>query len=174
MGSARVALLCWLVLVRPFPVVADGGIVLGREVADGLAVTVFAAPVPLRVGTIDLSVLVQSEGDASAVLDADVRIGLSAEPTVGSLHRAEHEGATNRLLYAALLEAPAAGDRWVHVSVRSGAATVQGSFAVTVAEPVGVVSRFWPWFAMPLVVVLLFLVHQWRVTQLARPRGTTG
>ena len=168
------ALLCGLVLLRPFSALADGGIVLGREVADGLAVTVFAAPVPLRVGTIDLSVLVQRDGDASAVLDADVRIGISAEPKVGSLHRAEHEGATNQLLYAALLEVPAAGDRWVHVSVRSGPATVQGSFAVTVGEPVGVFSRFWPWFAIPPVVVLLFLVHQWRVTQLARPRDTTG
>ena len=58
----------------------DGGTILKRETLNGLNVTVFASPSPLRAGPVDVSVLVQ-DGD-KPVLDATVELEL-----VGSLRR---------------------------------------------------------------------------------------
>ena len=49
---------------------ADGGIVQFQKQAGPFFVTVFSAPVPLRVGAADLSVMVQKADDRSEVLDA--------------------------------------------------------------------------------------------------------
>jgi hypothetical protein len=54
----------------------DGGTILKRETLNGLNVTVFASPSPLRAGPVDVSVLVQ-DGD-KPVLDATVELEWSA------------------------------------------------------------------------------------------------
>ena len=41
---------------------ADGGAILARQTINGLGLTVFASPAPLRAGPVDVSVLVQ-EGE---------------------------------------------------------------------------------------------------------------
>lgn len=149
---ALLALVAFVVVAH-----ADGGAVVARDRVGAMLVTVFVAPVPLRVGRADVSVLVQHEEDGSPVLDADVRIRLRDGPSV----QADHEQATNRLLYAAALPLPGAGPRELLVEVRRG--TQQGWVGATllVSEGLPPVARFWPWFLLPIGVVGVFLLHQW-------------
>ena len=80
-----------------------------RQQVGPLIVTVFSAPVPLRVGSADLSVLVQTVRDASPVLNAEVALQLSS-PGSPAIHvPATRAQATNKLLYAAHPVLPSAG-----------------------------------------------------------------
>ena len=68
------ALLLLLLLV-PHLAFADGGAILTRQTINDLDVTVFAAPLPLRAGPVDVSVLVQDAKTTKPLLDAQVDQG---------------------------------------------------------------------------------------------------
>jgi len=159
MRPARVlALLLVLaaVLARA-PARADGGAVVARAHEAGLLVTVFAAPVPLRAGPADVSVLVQDARDRSAVLDAEVFFELAGT----GRWRADHAQATNRLLYAARLPIPSAGAWPLGVEVRADAGrAVSLTAELRAAEALPDVLRFWRWLLLPVLVVAVFLLHQ--------------
>lgn len=140
---------------------ADGGAIVGHEETAELAVTVFAAPVPLRAGLVDISVLVQSARDEVAVLDADVEVTLSSGGGVVDRARADHGGATNRLFYAAQIEIPAPGAWRLDVAVEHETAEASLQAVLEAAPGLATASRFWPWLVLPLVVVGVFLLHQW-------------
>lgn len=138
----------------------DGGRVQLSETAGPFAVTVFTAPTPLRVGPVDVSVLVQGADGGAPVLDAAVQVALAA-PSGERAAAATHAAATNQLLYAAVLDVPAPG-RWtlaVHVAGRAGDAAV--SCEVDVAPPLPPALAFWPYLALPGVAIALFALHQW-------------
>jgi hypothetical protein len=147
----RAALLALLLALRAE---ADGGLVRISQPVGPYTVTVFSAPTPLRVGPIDLSVLVQRDG--TPVLDLPVSMVLRNGDTRLEAP-ATHAAATNKLLYAAPLLLPAAG-RWV-VNVTVGVESV--GFEMD-AEPALGVLAFWPYLVLPFVCVALFAVHQWR------------
>lgn len=173
MTGSRVLFL-WLLLVAVPAAHADGGAVLAREQGGGLSVTVFAAPVPLRVGPIDLSVLVQEARDDTTILDARVLVSLFEEGSgvarwVGP---ADHEQATNRLLYAAPISIASAGSWRALVEVQKQGAQLSMEVALDVLPALPAARRFWPWLAIPLLVALVFLLHQW--LQQRRPRGAAG
>jgi hypothetical protein len=139
---------------------ADGGTVRAREAVGPFTVTVFTAPQPPAVGPLDVSVLVQDANDA-AVLDADVGVRLtSADGGTEIARDATRAAATNKLLYAAVADVPAAGTWTVDVDVRRGDVRA----AVTTAVPVGPASpalrALWPYLALPPVGLLLFALHQ--------------
>lgn len=140
---------------------ADGGAIVAHEETGDLVVTVFAAPVPLRAGLVDISVLVQSARDESAVLDAEVAVALSSGGGVVDRARADHAGATNQLFYAAQLEIPAPGAWRLDVAVEHEGAEVLLETILEAAPGLAPASRFWPWLALPLLVVGVFLLHQW-------------
>ncbi len=58
------------------PLFADGGAVLSRQESGPFVITLFAAPVPLRSGPIDLTVLVQTRDTLEPVVAAEVSIRL--------------------------------------------------------------------------------------------------
>ena len=146
----------------------DGGLVRLSQTAGPFEITLFTAPTPLRAGPVDVSVLVQA--DHAPVLDAEVQVTLRA-PGVERTAIATRAAATNKLLYAALLDVPEAG-RWTleaQVRVSERAATV--SCEVDVAPPLPPVLVFWPYFALPAVVIALFALHQWLTRQAQTPRA---
>jgi hypothetical protein len=142
---------------------ADGGKVLFQRKAGSFNITLFAASNPVRVGKADLSVMVQNTADQSPVLDATVRVHLvRREPNAISeiSAPARHEQATNKLLYAALLDVTTPGKYRTEVSVQTSrdSAMVTGEIEVLAPEPA--LLAHWPYFMLLPVLALLFAFNQ--------------
>jgi hypothetical protein len=145
---------------------ADGGAVRLSERAGDLAITVFTSPTPLRAGPIDVSVLVQDALTNAVIGDVAVTVTLrQPEPVpmmvTGSATRAQ---ATNKLLYAALLNLPAAGAWRVEIAIdRAGHAPASLAFDVDAAPPLPPWRAYWPYFALPAIAIAVYALHQWLV-----------
>jgi hypothetical protein len=157
--AARLRLLTLGALLVAAPARGDGGLLRLSETAGPLVVSVFTAPTPLRVGPLDVSIMVQATDDHSAVLDADVQVVLRA-PGLERTAPATREAATNKLLYAALLDLPAPGRWTLAAHVRAGARSAVVSCDVDVAPPLAPALAFWPYLALPGVAIALFALHQ--------------
>ncbi len=157
------------VLVVPAVVHGDGGLVRVSQTAGPFTVTVFTAPTPLRAGPVDVSVLVQETHGGDVIADADVSVVLRARDDPARQVRATalHEQATNKLLYAALLDLPAAGAWQVEVAVTHAGSTATLAFDVDAAPPLPPWRAYWPYFALPPFAIAIYALHQWLVL---RPR----
>lgn len=176
-GSLRLALAAALLLVTALPARGDGGAVLLRGSGGNLDVTLFGAPVPLRVGDADLSVLLQDADDGATVLDGEVDLVL--EPPAGSgipgvRARLEAGHATNGLLRGATLTLGASGSWQARVEVASGGrrARVEAPFEVAPAR--SAFARLWPWLAIPSVASALFAWREWLRLGRARRESLSG
>ena len=157
----RLALFCLLLAEA---VRADGGTVRIDEEAGPFRVAVMSAPEPLRVGAVDLSVLVQRRADASPVLDAEVDLRLDGPAHEAPIEvRASREQATNQLLHAAAVTLPAAGTWRLRVRVRQGGDAVEVAGALPVAPAPPRLRGLWPYLALPPVVAACFALREWLV-----------
>ncbi len=172
-------LLCWFLLASSFILHpssflrADGGTVRLSQRAGGYQVTVFTAPTPLRTGPVDVSVLVQDADTGQALPGAEVtvRVAPAGRGHTATVYPATTEAATNKLLRAALFELPEAG-RWeLEVAVQGPLGPARVRCEVEAAEPAPRWPEFWPWAAWPVLVILLFGVHQLLVRRAARPQN---
>jgi hypothetical protein len=150
------------------PLFADGGVVLSRQESGPFAITVFAAPVPIRAGPIDVTVLVQTRDALEPVLDANVSILLDGVTQIATRSQAQ-----NKLLYAATLNLPHPGERKYTVCVKAVHATfsrvnateaactvtISGSFQV--AGPAPPLAAYAFYLAIPPVFIAIFVLHQW-------------
>lgn len=129
--------------------------------------TVFSSPNPLRAGPIDLSVLIQDMSTRQAVTNATIDVKLTPAddslPPIRSM--ATTAAATNKLLYAALVDLPAAG-RWdVRVECiipqTNGKTQVHtdADFTMEVAAPLPRWLVVWPWFSWPVIAIVLFAIR---------------
>lgn len=159
MRARCVPLAATLLLVRVL--LADGGAVQFRTSAGPLSITVFSAPVPLRVGGADLSMLVQTSADRSAVLNAAVELQLSKPGEQPINLPATRAQATNKLLYAAHPMLPSAGAWHLKVQVNWNGSRFEAAGEITVLPRETPLSSFWPYFAVVPAGVLLFLANQW-------------
>jgi hypothetical protein len=144
---------------------ADGGAIRLSERKGSYRITVFTAPASLRVGPVDISVLVQDSSTDELV--ANVRVNIKIErqgfPRVTLNQPATTEAATNKLYFAAVFDLPEPGWYSVDVSVDGAAGTVKIGFEQEVAEPLPTWVAVWPWVVWPFMVILLFCAHQFRV-----------
>ena len=161
MASLKMVFLASLAAVN---VLADGGTLVLRQQAGPLTISVFSSPNPLRVGRADLSVMVQRSSDQSSIMDATVKMHLS-HSTPGEVSEvfapATHAKATNKLLYAAQVNLPAPGS-WkmtAEIASRSGNAEIAGE--IDVLAPLPPLLKYWPYFALLPLVVLLFVFNRW-------------
>lgn len=156
-------------LVLPAQVArANGGIIrLAQERAGPYELTVMTSPSPIRVGSVDVSAMVERAGTGELVQEA--RVVVTAEPIghagTSGMFEATRERATNKLFYAADVQLPTDG-RWrigVQVSGRLGEGAV--SFEVEASPP--------SLFDNPMLVLLLAVlpigVILWWLSR-ARPR----
>jgi len=169
-------------LLAAVPVLfADGGLPVGQVEADGLRVTLFASPIPVRAGPLDASVLVQEISSNRPATGAEVRlsarqVGLStgrpvrmpawcSSVTPGTAVPATAAHSANKLLVGAYLPLSEPG-RWevtVEVGYRGG--VTRAVFPLDVAAPPPPVAMWWPLLAMgPLGVAL----YAWRARILRR------
>lgn len=141
---------------------ADGGTVQLMERVGGTRITLFTSPSPLRVGLADVSVLVQDAETGDLCPCQSIRIHLTPSDAPRSVIRAvaSAEGATNKLMQAALVELPEPGTWELEVACRTreGLQTVTCPIEVASAPPRWV--REWPWFTWPLVAIPLFGLHR--------------
>jgi hypothetical protein len=157
----------------------DGGSVQLHSVSGPFEITLFAEPPLPRAGQIDFSVLIQDAKSGQPVLDATVTLAVTpvkvhqnAQPAwyppscavSPPANLAEvpllHSGASNRLLYGALVQIPAAGVWHVRTEVRRGneRADVEGS--VDVADPFPPIANYWPLFLFPVAAIGLYVLRE--------------
>jgi len=141
----------------------DGGVVQLRQADGPFLVTVFTAPTPLRAGPADVSLLVQAGDRNEPVLDADVLVVLTPSNGDGTSIRtkATRQQATNKLLYAAAVNVPAAGSWELRVTVRRGPDMANVGSSIAVAAPLPPLLAHWPYLAFPPAAVTVFALHQW-------------
>lgn len=141
---------------------ADGGRLVLAERHDDYQISVFTSPEPLRAGSADISVLLQRRETGAPIEDAQVFVKLTPREnrSPAIVAPATKDAATNKLLYAALVEIPEPG--WWNVEI-SGTAIkqpVQVTFVFEAGERLPCWLTVWPWFCWPIGVVLLFGVHR--------------
>jgi hypothetical protein len=156
----------------------DGGVVIARQTIDGLLLTVFASPAPLRAGPVDVSVLVQK--GQKPVLDATVDISWKANATSSAdwlppcctmespTERipALRGHSNNKFLYSAIVPMKTAGPSVLRIRVLEAGKEVLLSCDLDVRRPLPPLLAFWPWLAFPPVAIAGFVLHQ----RLSRPR----
>ena len=147
------------------PALADGGIVQLQRSSGPFVITVFTAPVPLRAGPADISIMIQ-DSDNHPVLDARVTVILRREGGHGeggeAINAEARRGQSkNRLLYTALLSLPEAG-RWeIEVAVVRNSEETRISGVMVVAPPQSFLLTYWWTLAIPPVAIGLFVINQW-------------
>jgi hypothetical protein len=159
--AAGPALILLLTLV-PGAAHGDGGAVRLSQQAGPYRVTVFTAPTPLRTGPADVSVFVQDGAGGEALPDVTVRIILTPSGRWGQTQeaRATREAATNKLFQAATFDLPVPG-RWQLVAAVEGPrGEARCACEVEVEAPPPRWVELWPWFAWPVVPVVLYVLHQ--------------
>lgn len=140
---------------------ADGGVVQFQKQAGPFFVTVFSAPVPLRVGASDLSVMVQKADDRSEVLDCLVTLRLTKPGDRGIQALATRAQARNKLLYATPIIFPSAGTWHLTVNVKQRDETVGVNGELTVLPELPPLIAHWSYFAVLPVAFVLFALNQW-------------
>lgn len=141
----------------------DGLHLLVSQPAGPFVISVFTAPTPLRPGTAEVSVLVQTSDDRRSVPDADVQLVLRAAdgPSAERSAAARRGVVANKMVYAARIDVPAAGRWTLTTSVRAGERNATLSSAVTVFPALAPLVAFWGFIALPFVAIAVFALHQW-------------
>jgi hypothetical protein len=142
---------------------ADGGRVCWSGTSSAYRLTVFAEPVPLRQGVIDLSLFVQDSRKLTPVSGAKAIFALIPPDSTTPLLEAEatRENATSPLFEAAQFNVPVTG-RW---QVKLVVSEPDGSFFSTlfplqIAPPQPRVWSMAFWIALPVVPISWFVLRQ--------------
>ena len=154
---------------------ADGGITVGQIEREGLRVTVFAAPVPVRAGPLDVTFLVQETPSNQPVTDARIacsvrKLGPPSPNPVrlpawcstiapGARIPATSAHSRNKLLSGAYLPLTEPG-RWeLNIQVTRGLTSFSASLPLDVSAPLPPLSTWWPLIALGPAAILLYV---WR------------
>jgi hypothetical protein len=160
-SAPRGVVITLTVLCLEAVVLADGGVLRARHATGPFVVSVFTAPEPLRVGPVEVSVIVESSGGGvltDAVVDLLFESGTRGiDPRRA---RATHDGASIGLAQAAVVDLPSAGEWTLTISVRSGAGAASTTCLLPVAPAASRLGTIWPWLLVPPIGILLFAVHQ--------------
>lgn len=143
---------------------ADGGRLRFRKSAGPFLVTLFTTPDPLTPGRADFSVAIEQPGVAGIVSNAKVVFVLSqpGTPNPPLMLNASHSQASTRFLQAANFSLPHDGLWLVTIKVSSNGQSGVCSGELRVDPPNLITSEVaWQIAIVPLLI-LLFLLHQWR------------
>ena len=158
---------------------ADGGTTVGQIERDGMRVTVFASPVPIRAGPLDVTLLVQEIPSNRPVTDAIVACSVRklsppfpgpfrlpawcSTIAPGSRIPATSAHSRNKLLFGAYLPLTEPG-RWeLSIHVTRGPANFTSAFPLDVAAPQPLLSIWWPLIALVPAAILLYASRNRRV-----------
>jgi hypothetical protein len=151
-------------------ILADGGTLRFSERRGVRRISVFTSPTPLRVGQVDVSVLVQDAETGQPLLGVPIQVTVHSQqpPQMKTSTQASTDLATNKIMQAALLELSEPG-RW-HVEVSLTNEETPLVFEVEVAEPLPPWVELAPWIAWPLFAIVLFALEHWLVGKSDKPQ----
>jgi hypothetical protein len=138
----------------------DGGTMLLHRDAGPFTITLFATPQPLRVGTADLSVMVQDRSSQEVLLDPAIDLTVAEGASQDTVRLARGQ-ASNRLLQAATVHFSKAGKWRLMLVVRRGKDTASLSTECAVEPGRSRAMLVWFYVLLPVGIVLLFVLHQW-------------
>jgi hypothetical protein len=153
-GPFILALLCFHESVA----VADGGKLQLSQRQGNYQIAVFSDPTPLRVGPVDVSVLLLDADSGSLVDNAVVKVTatLLDRPAAVITQPANAGAATNKLFRAATFDLPIAG-RWrFEASISGPRGHARTAFDTEVADQLPRALALWPWLAWPVIPILLY------------------
>lgn len=151
----------WIPLVTAGFLWAHGGVLLLHDRVGSFLISLFSADAPLRAGAQNFTVLVEDASDSSPVLDSRVTLSFRDAGAHQIRIEAQIGQSTNKLLYAASTNLTA-GTWRVTISVQSKAgAESEASGTLTILPEEPPIAAYWPYFAVPPVVVLLFVLNRW-------------
>ncbi|HEY5743780.1 MAG TPA: hypothetical protein VIS99_14715 [Terrimicrobiaceae bacterium] len=150
----------------------DGGAIISRQTLNGLNVTVFASPAPVRAGPVDISVLVQR--GQKPILDAGVNVTWRASsssspdwlPPCCTMESGTEKipalraHSNNKFLYSAIVPMKSAGLSALEIEVAQGDQKSLLSCEVEVLQPLPPALAFWPWLLFPPLAIAGFALHQ--------------
>ena len=148
------ALLCFHESVA----IADGGKLQLSQRQGNYQIAVFSEPTPLRVGPVDVSVLLLDADSGSPVDDAVVKVTatLLDRPASVITQAATVGAAANKLFRAATFDLPIAG-RWRFEATISGPlGHARTAFDTEVANQLPRALALWPWLAWPVIPIALY------------------
>jgi hypothetical protein len=148
----------------------DGGTVRIHERAGQHEVTVFTSPTPVRVGPVDISVLIQEGASGEPVADGSVRVAVSPRGRSGPVFHqvATTETATNKLFHAARFDLPEPGAWDVEVAIPESHGVARLRFTLPVAPALPRWLGLWVWIAWPALAVLVYGLHRFLAGTAAR------
>jgi len=148
-----------------------GGEVRLMETAGPFVITVFSDPTPLRVGPVDISVMVQDGGNGRPILEAEVTVQLQQHGAGGPpiITQATRQNATNKLLYAALVDLPTPGLWELQVGTRHQAQAADVTCMVTAAPPRSMLGSWQLYAAVLSVMIGSAALYHWRRLQNKEP-----
>lgn len=159
--------------ISVIPAKGDGGRVQMHERAGPYMVTLFSMPDTLATGPADLSVGVEDAATGELINDAEVKLTLSELDTGSSngiVARTTHGSAPSGILQAAQVTFPNAG-RWrITIDVNRKEKSGQCSTDLTVGTAHQRAYEIWAAGLAPLVICLLFVIHEWRKRKWERER----
>jgi len=173
----------WAVVLLAAPALGfcDSGRVVFQSRSEGIRATVLAEPTPLRVGPVEIGILLQQENPPRVLTSADVRIAFDViRPQAGSTPwnglgcvtpgrsvATSRSHSSNRLLHSALVGLPLPGEWLARVdwTLEHGSGSI--SFPLTV-EPMSP-SGFFAWWPFMALVPLAIFVY-WRRASLLSAR----
>src|SRR5207237_774679 len=131
-------------------------------VRDGRRIAVFTSPTPPRVGTIDISILVQDQATGRPLLDVPMTVVVY--PSAGDKKKfrslATQEAATNKLMRATQFDLNEVGPWQVEVAPQySSGDPLRFTIEVQDAAPAWLDMRLW--LLWPVAAIALFALHQW-------------
>ena len=163
---------------------ADGGITIGQIDREGLRVTVFASPVPVRAGPLDVTFLVQEIPSNQPVTDASIICSVqklsppSPSPVrlpawcssiaPGTRIPATSAHSSNKLLSGAFVPLTESGSWELNLQVARGPVDFTAALPLDVAAPPEPLSTWWPLVALVPAAILLYV---WRGRLIAARRG---
>lgn len=139
---------------------ADGGRIIFHRVANGLIVTLFASPSPLRPGTADFSVFVQDAATSQVISDASVKLTLITPGTKPVISQLNHNGSTNKLLYGCQPTIAMPGRYQVLLETKTPAKASVLTGDVTVLPPAPELQTYWPYIAPVPLAIGLFAANR--------------
>ncbi len=156
------ACLCFAGLLAAGPSDDDDQVVRLRATSGPFAVAVFAPPGDLAAGPATFSVLVQDRATAETLLDPTVDLIIHPAADSGrpsSTARATSEHSQNKLLQAAELNLPSAGDWTMQVDVRRNSDHADFALPLHVVKEETGIEFSWSYVVMLLLAAILLLAY---------------
>ncbi len=148
------------ILCSQLALFADGGRIIFHRVANGLVLTLFASPTPLREGTADFSVFIEDAASSNPVLDGSVRVTATAPGARTVTATLNRQDATNNLLYAASLRLPQAGTYTLLLEAATKSKAAKLTVDLEVLPTASPVQTYWPYLTPVPLAIILFAVNR--------------